>query len=444
MQLRPSLRWSGRSTFPSLEVLSAILEQFHPLERLCHDTAIVSVQHLLESTGSLFESLLRMGFRPDNIFLTGKLYSTHKETERKLREALGLNVFPSSSPSRPGFYSQALDSDVKAMWSSARGRLHSLRRIIVLDDGGYSLKNVPQDFFDKTTGIEQTTSGIRYAFGKFPVINVARSATKTLIEPRLVSESVRLRLGNDIKRLGVARIGIVGHGSIGKALAYDLSREYDVCVYDKKTSRLPSVRGPARAVRSLRQLYRESELIIGATGSDISRGWWISECNSDKVLMSVSSGDIEFNNLLRSHHHLIVNKATSPLQTIVLKTPVGHSIRILRGGMVANFTGEANSSPPEVIQVTRGLLLVAVVQAVVAEPVLKGATGPIMLDPNLQKFVVERWFEVLPQRRLEYPGRVVEGFKDHKWIASHSNGQRVDFSTLGFSPLKGPKVDKRR
>ena len=51
------------------------------------------------------------------------------------------------------------------------------------------------------------------------------------------------------------------------------------------------------------------------------------------------------------------------LKTLLLRTSSGHILRILRGGMVANFTGEANSGPRELIQMTRGLLLEAVIQA---------------------------------------------------------------------------------
>lgn len=410
--------------FSRLKVLSSLVERFGNLRSLCPDVGIVSVQHLLESTGSLFESLTLLGFRPENIFLTGKIYSTHRQTEDKLRESLNLNVIQSSIPSRPGFYRHALESDVKAMWERASEQSTALRRIIVLDDGGYTLKNVPSQLFGKTIGIEQTTSGIclKHTFGKFPVINVARSAAKTIIEPRIVSESVKLRLGETIRRLGITRIGIVGYGSVGEALAEDMAKNFRLLVYDRNVRRLSKVTEPIKAMKSLKLLYDESELVIGATGSDISEDWWISECKGDKVLLSVSSGDIEFNRLLRSSERFLAEEISSPLQTIVLKTPKGHFIKILRGGMVANFTGEANSSPPEVIQITRGLLFAAILQILMSEKALQRHTGPIMLDPHLQKFVIARWFEALPDRKLEYPEKVVNGFKNESWIARHSKG----------------------
>jgi len=71
-------------------------------------------------------------------------------------------------------------------------------KIIVLGYGGFALKNVPEDILQKyeVFGIEQTTSGIRLqnTFKKFPVIPVASSAAKTIIEPPIVSEAVNIQL----------------------------------------------------------------------------------------------------------------------------------------------------------------------------------------------------------------------------------------------------------
>ena len=40
------------------------------------DTIIICVQHILETTASMFNTFLQLGLSPNNIYLMGKLYST--------------------------------------------------------------------------------------------------------------------------------------------------------------------------------------------------------------------------------------------------------------------------------------------------------------------------------------------------------------------------------
>jgi lactate dehydrogenase-like 2-hydroxyacid dehydrogenase len=81
--------------------------------------------------------------------------------------------------------------------------------------------------------LSKTTSGIKMqnVFGKFPVIHLASSAAKVVLEPKIVSDSVRIQLGSIIERLSPQKIGIVGYGHIGKAIAKDLRNKYKVLVF---------------------------------------------------------------------------------------------------------------------------------------------------------------------------------------------------------------------
>ncbi len=408
--------------FPKYPVIEHLKEnhlfQFNP-----QDYYIISIQHLLRSTGSMFEAIVSYGFDPKNIFLSGKIYSTHIETQSKLRD-LGINIIESDYPKELGYYTKSLENDVRLMWQLLSEKLKPNSTIIILDDGGYTLKNLPHEILKNhfVCGIEQTTSGIRMqsTFGKFPVIHVAASAAKLIIEPPIVSEAVKIQLGEIIKELNPQKIGVVGLGHIGKAVVNEFKSVYDILVFDIKNELKDEVKQDVTYCNSLSVLYNQSDVIIGATGQDISDFNWLTSSIGDKTLISVSSGDIEFNSLLRKCEPYLTEAFKSPLQVINLKTEQGYLLKILRGGMVANFTGEPDSSPGNIIQVTRGLLFSAILQILRDSEELKKQSGAIMLDPYFQKEVVQFWFQDQPQRKTDYSEPILEGFMNLSWISNNS------------------------
>lgn len=410
--------------FPKYSVLSLLEKKinysFDPQEFY-----IVSVQHLLESTGSMFESFINIGFKPSHIYITGKIYSTHKQTQDKLKQ-LGINVIESSFPKKLGYYSESLVSDIYKMWDNLSTQLKPKSKIIILDDGGYTLVNIPKNILDNhlVYGIEQTTSGINMikAQKKFPIIHLAESAAKVIIEPPMISEAVKIHLGEIIEEINPEKIGIIGYGHIGRALAKKFKDSYSIAVFDNRKD-LKKEKLPERVTlsKSAEELYDSSEIIIGATGKDISNLKWLENSNGDKILISVSSGDVEFNNLLRNCHPYMTEELKNPLQTIILKTKQNHSLKILRGGMVANFTGSRHSSPGNSIQMTRGLLFSAVMQILRDHTKLLTEDNPIMLDPEFQKKVVNLWLEDQPQQALDYSKEIIQGFNNIDWIKTQSN-----------------------
>jgi len=411
--------------FPEYSVITQLQKKYN-LYNL-KDFYILSVQHLLESTGSMFEAFINIGFKPENIFLTGKLYSTNEETKEKLK-LLGINVFDSTIPQELGSYSESLEKDVAKMWEQLASKIKPQSKIIVLDDGGHAIKNAHREIVGKRDvfGIEQTTSGAKtiYKDMKFPVIDLAESAAKVIIEPPIVSESVTIQLGRIIEELMPRKIGIIGYGHVGKAIAKELKSKYQILVYDNAQKELPQEDKIAGIVycRSAGEIYNQSDVLIGATGQDISDLNWLTNSTGDKTLISVSSGDIEFQKLLKACKPYLTEKIENPLQVLNLKTKQQHKLNILRGGMVANFTGTQHSSPGEIIQMTRGLLFSAVIQILRDNKLLNKNNNPIMLDPEFQKEVVALWFNDQPQRKNDYPENVILGFNDVEWIKTHSKG----------------------
>lgn len=423
---------SLENTFPEYYVLNELKKSNKDLKNDFENYYIISVQHILRSTGSLFEALINIGFNPNNIYLTGKIYSTHKETKELLEKDSGINLIDSTIKEDLGQYSQGLKEDIDKMWNLLLTKIGNTQsKIIILDDGGHILKSVNKDLLSKPNieifGIEQTTSGIRDSkkFENFPIIDVAGSAAKVLIEPNLVSEAVNIQLHDHFINFQKNKIGIIGYGHIGKAIAQEYEEKgYQIFVFDNK-KKIKESNTNITVCENSWELYLNSEIIIGATGDDITDNRWITQSNEDKIFMSVSSGDIEFNKLIQNSRFRDLNseenlKKPIPLRIKELNTDKGHKLIILRGGMVSNFTGSADSSPGKYIQITRGLLFSAIIQILKNGNNLKKEV--LKLDAKLQKKVVEDWFKDQPQKRNEYSSEVLSVFEKINLINKKSGG----------------------
>ena len=414
-------------TFHKYLVLDKLLLS-HKHNKNLNNYFIISVQHLLNSSGSMFEKLLEYGFKPNNIFLTGKIYSTHHETKEKIKE-LGINVIDSTITNNLGEYAFTLENDIKKMWKLLEKKLNFNSKIIILDDGGYTLKNAPEKIVKnyKIYGIEQTTSGIKMqkTFGKFPVIHLASSANKVLIEPKIVSEAVKIQLGKIIEDLKPKNIGVVGYGHIGKAIVKEFESQYKMYAFDIKNELNNEIFDKVEYCYSLKEILNNVDILIGATGQDISNKNWINIINKNLTLISVSSGDIEFNSLLKVAKPFLSEPINTTLDILNIKISNNKTIKILRGGMVANFTGTADSSPGNIIQVTRGLLFSAIIQIIENESKLNNLIGPIMLSPHLQKEVTNYWFNDQPNCKKNYSENIILGFENIDWIKENSGGNFI-------------------
>jgi S-adenosylhomocysteine hydrolase len=257
--------------FPKLPVLESVFPKSSFREET-KDIALVCVQHLLETTGSLLEKCIEFGFRPQNIHVLGKLYSTNDLVRDKV-QGLGVRVYPTADHFPWGEYGYRLGLDISSMWNRVLQdpNRHRFSKVIVLDDGGASIAAVPLDLARKVRvlGVEQTMSGITLNQSEpplIPFIGVGSSAAKVVIEPTIIREAVFSRITRimDIKTMGT--VGVVGTGYIGAAIARGLlTLGSEVVVYDQDSDKAADF--PV-SCETLSELYDRSDTIIGCTGND--------------------------------------------------------------------------------------------------------------------------------------------------------------------------------
>jgi S-adenosylhomocysteine hydrolase len=437
--------------FPILPVLEKLLFCCpHQNKSVLSQTVVVCVQHILSTTGSLFQSLIKLGVKPSNIFILGKCYSTNSDVLQEIKN-LGINVAGGSTPMKYGTFSITMEQEICDLWSEVyKLNKDSLsKKMIIIDDGGKCLNSLPYQFREKNwqvVGIEQTTSGLNLKpkrLFKFPLIEVASSAAKKEIESPMIAEAVSKRICHAAASINATSYGIVGYGNIGRAVSAALSQQgYKVSVFDKSDEATSNAPKHISRKESIRSLIDDAQFVLGCTGEDIlpDPEETLKNMSGQKIFASCSSGDYEFKKLLRIEQQFIDgyshNKTPHTLQDTKLHYSRGDSnprIKILRGGFPVNFDGSHESAPSVDIQLTRGLLLGAVIQATLYFEDLDSHTIPNqnshkMLDPYIQRMVVDTW-----QQQASYKSDLVESFQDIEWIRNNSGGKRSDSETLKSS-----------
>jgi hypothetical protein len=254
------------------------------------------------------------------------------------------------------------------------------------------------------------------------VIAVASSAAKKLIEPPMICAAAFRRAFLAADEHGGRAVGVIGAGSIGRAIIDGIVESgRAVNVFDLDSSLVPRDRS-VRVCQTATDLLRDSEVLWGCSGSDFFRDLPIAlAAGGAKTLISCSSSDREFRSVLQ---RLNGQERFDPLSRLsdVKFDCDGVVFDVRRGGFPVNFDGSSESVPACDIQVTRGLLFAGVLQA--SSQQLADAVA-VMLSPSAQRAVVSEWFTNQPQAAARYDARIAEGFRDDEWIAGQSGGKRL-------------------
>ncbi len=433
----------SHSQLPTLQVTQALLDRARVATfEFGADTALVAVQHMLLQTVDLFEIAAAMGLNLENIFALGKVYSNSRVVIRALRDR-GVTVVESTT-SGPGEFNSCFERDVEELWRVSALRLaqRNIKRILVLDDDGVCIANTPREVLQRyaLSGVEQTSQGIFLFKDKPPpyaVVSWARSAVKLQIGGPIFSQCFVEKLDTEFFRgrsIRGKQLGIIGMGSIGRALAkLAVRQDIRVLFYDPAPHvYVPaSLHGTVTRTSSLEQLMITSDYVAGCSGRNPFKNQWPLRHRPGIKLFSVSTGDQEFGPViddLKARADFEVDP-----RTLNISSPHGPSgpIEIAYLGYPYTFASQAAEAvPTQIVQLETGGLLAALVQARLyleaCETCPEHNRDLHRVSPKAQRFVYETWLRTMKEQGVNvnelfgYDAELRKAARRDDWFTKHT------------------------
>ncbi len=357
------------------------------------DVYVICAQHLVSTTYSLFHTLLKLGLKAGNLSTIGKCYSTDPMAYEEIKK-MGIDACPSSlsfNSHQP--FDEQYRENIKKFVSERTKKLTDgkFKKLIVLDDGGELIPaiNALLEEGSHIVGIEQTSSGfhkLKTKKTKFPIVNVARSPAKLNYESPIIARLVVDTLVRHIKNLPVhpREVLIIGNGPIGSQIREVLKDTYHLSIFDKTASR-SSIKS-----EDFEQSLKKFDLIIGCTGKSVLRPEHYRLLKKNVILVSASSSDREFN---------AVNlRNKMPLVTDCHENLFIGGICLINCGFPINFSSEFKIIDSDELQLTRSLLLAAILQADNHSNFTK--KDFIALDIENQRDIIQKYLSIFAKDKL--------------------------------------------
>lgn len=429
---------------PLLDDMVAAVKKSGTLPDLSR-TVFIGVQHMLETTVTLFDALIALGVSPSNMYFSGKCYSSAPEIEAAVRER-GIHLMRSNAPEEPGRYQRYCQKSIIKMWSYCLKDIEqkTVDRLIILDDGARCLESMPGSaaLSYPIAAIEQTRGGLYSQVIKklpFPLIEVATCAAKKHLESHLIAIAAVYGIKKALNKLELNQnitFGVVGNGVIGNAIChYLISLGHYVYVFDQDKMAFEGIRSHhVFRMEGISEVFTMADVIIGCTGQDITVGIDVpSLTKKHKIFISCSSEDKEFFSLLNFIAYQDP-RYFAPLSDISYQTPDGSKILILQYGFPVNFDRTPSNVPANKIEITQGLLLGGCLQAIhcakklVDDGITMNCGSRQILNPIIQRYVASHW---LPrQAKEDYPSEYLTLFNDLNWMEKNSGGKYYPDATL--------------
>jgi hypothetical protein len=383
------------------------------------DTAVVAVQHMLWQTVDLCEAIAALGGKRENIFALGKVYSNSPVVIGVLRER-GVTVVQSSTP-EPGEFDRYFQADVNRLWEVVAQRVssRSIKRILVLDDGGRCTLSIPAELLRRylVAGVEQTSFGMFMFEAEpppFAVMSWARAAVKLQIAGTLFSQCLLARVQSRVlngKLLCGENVGIIGLGSIGGAMAHLCERQGNcVLFYDPDPQlQVPAyLRGRVTRVESLGELMLSCNYVFGCSGRNPFEDRWPLKYRKGIRLFSASGGDQEFGPIIRDLRNTCDFNVSDFAWDISSENGPSGPISIAYLGYPYNFVSrDIEAVPTRVVQIETSGLLAGLIQARtylrLCEEGSADNYGIHRISPDLQRFVYETWLTAMEARHIDLP-----------------------------------------
>lgn len=444
------------------KLLKVAQEYYSENDRPFQGSLLVGMQHMLGTTVDMFQVMKMLGL--EQAVVGSKLYSDNQDSIKAFKK-LGYRYVGDQKPVGHGLYQETIVKDIHQIWECALQVIknQSIKSIIVLDDGADLLLNIPNEIYRlcrsegrSLVGIEQTKGGSNRTFFNglpLPIINVAGAAIKSRFEYQWVSkEVVRLLCNNLLNEIALQlgrkpRIGIIGYGVMGFAVAHELCQHaFQVSVYDPKTVTV-SQNSEIIHLSNAVVLISGADVIIGCTGTDVTANSAVFDAlhysPTPKWLVSTSSKDVEFNFLLHKYQEQSKRRYCTPdvLQTVLYRNHYGSTISLLRGGFPLNFQNTIHSVPPEKIWPTRaGLLLASLMALKYQEALTTRGASVCQLDPWAQVLIYHHYAQIYPTDPQLVDLSSLSDHELHQYFCSHSQGEvlyhHLAAGMYGFPDLK--------
>jgi S-adenosylhomocysteine hydrolase len=381
---------ASKEDYRPWEILAGRVENIRARHGLDHPLAGYSlfvVQHVLDDLYELLEAFIHLGCASEDISVVGIPYSSRAEVGERIRNGLKCHVdLPPIFPFDGCVYIHFLDLFERSVEKG--------NRLIILEDGGYTVPLVSQLAVirrvnpDMIAGaVEQTTRGKWIdeqmdwgGYLRVPVISIPDCQTKQEVEPPYIAWAVQYNLRHLLEAIApdkrLEKVGIFGHGTIGKKLAEYFKLEGNATVY---VNELDPDRRPDESLYGNLTYDRlaECDLVIGTTGTTSIGLQVIDRVRHSTILASTSSRQVEIDVRALSGKARRVS-SIGPQQASVMGIPAGRcfdyllggeskSVFLLYDGYPVNFSGR--SLPDHVADAVLSLLLEGV--ATIAEGRLK-------------------------------------------------------------------------
>ena len=155
----------------------------------------IGVQHVLETTVTLFDSLKDLGVKYENMYFSGKCYSTALDIEYQVRKR-SIHLMQGNKPEELGEYEKYCRKGIAKMWEYFIEDISNKKvdMIIILDEGGRCLEGMPEfiGFKYRVAAIEQTRAGLySESVNLLPIPSVTSFPVhpKTIFAPAIISST---------------------------------------------------------------------------------------------------------------------------------------------------------------------------------------------------------------------------------------------------------------
>lgn len=403
----------------------------------------IAVQHLFPTTPALLDALVENGLDRTQALVAGKNYSTNTDVLYRLRgegwdaPTLSTTRLVMTQPDGSEREVSPFGGYLEKMFEGIDPKTTQGPKFLVLDEGGKVLTALHKHFPEYAhlcVAVEHTDRGAQLiddmlAQGielKCPVVNVARSWAKKRFEAPMIGESVAHSIETALSdihpdlKVEPKVAAIIGYGAVGKATSDALRRRgYQVHVYDTDPAKLEQARADGCTPGTREAVLAKGHLLVSCTGRTTITPEEYGLLPKGAILANAASGNHELGtdrleqsgNFLTSDPHercdeqgirrtrfhgldVRLGDLAGVEETFsrVIRGPDDAERLVLRSGFVVNL---AEGVPAEYIQLTRSLILAAVLQAAqTTKP------GLVDLSDDAQQFIVKRTEKFLKGKRL--------------------------------------------